>query len=86
MKKIRGPLPQTNAEETNPSKISSFIRNSDIFGYPIALNFDSKGNKHKTLVGGICSMFLKIFFLAYIILNLKMIILKEQNKINTSLI
>jgi hypothetical protein len=37
---------------------SRFIKNRDIFGHRVLLNFDNKGNKHATLCGGITTIIL----------------------------
>ena len=41
------------------------IRDGDIFGFPIRLSFDGKGNEHKTVIGGVMSIFVKIFLAWY---------------------
>ena len=48
-------------------KAKNIIRNSDIFGYPIALNFNKKGNTHRTIPGGILSILYFAIFLSYFI-------------------
>ena len=37
------------------------IKNRDIFGHKVRLNFDNKGNKHQTLCGGLITIALYIF-------------------------
>jgi len=41
------------------------VRDGDIFGFPIRLSFDGKGNEHKTVIGGVMSIFVKIFLAWY---------------------
>jgi hypothetical protein len=41
------------------------IKNIDIFGHPIQLNFDEKGITHKTILGGICTILYYIFITGY---------------------
>jgi hypothetical protein len=36
------------------------IKDCDLFGHNISLNFDEKGNTHQTLCGGCCSFLLVI--------------------------
>ena len=43
----------------------SYIRDGDIFGFPIRLTFDGKGNEHKTVIGGFMSIFVKVFLIWY---------------------
>ena len=57
----------------------SCLRNRDIFGHPIKLNFDKKGDSHKTVIGGFFSMLVQAFFLWYIIFHFRKIILKDSD-------
>ena len=50
------------------SKIKNGIIDSDIFGYPVNLNFDKKDSQHKTMFGGIFSIF---FYLLIIYLSME---------------
>jgi len=50
------------------SRIKNGMINSDIFGYPVNLNFDKKDSYYKTLFGGILSI---IFFLIIIYLSIE---------------
>lgn len=49
------------------NKLSSSIRDIDMFGHPIELNFNKKGSTHNTVVGGFFSIFIKSFLLFYVI-------------------
>ena len=54
-------------------KVGNFIKYFDIFGYQIKLNFDKKGDSHRSLPGGIFSIvyFLSLAsYLAYCIYKL----------------
>ena len=46
------------------------IRDHDMFGHVINLNFDKRGDSHKTLCGGVFSIGLKGFLSFYVILLL----------------
>jgi len=50
------------------SRIKNGMINSDIFGYPVNLNFDKKDSYYKTLFGGIFSI---IFYLIIIYLSIE---------------
>jgi hypothetical protein len=50
------------------SGIKNTMINSDIFGYPVNLNFDKKDSNYKTLLGGILSI---IFYLIIIYLGIE---------------
>ena len=54
-----------------------------MFGHRIAFNFDQRGDAHKTLLGGIFSIFIKVTIVIYVTLNLKKMILREDNKLIT---
>jgi hypothetical protein len=41
------------------------IKNIDIFGYPIQLNFYEKGTTHKTIIGGILTILYYLFIVGY---------------------
>ena len=45
-------------------KVKKFIREKDIFGKEVSLNFDKKGNKYKTLFGGILTIMFYMFILS----------------------
>ena len=45
-------------------KLKNFIKEQDIFGKEVSLNFDKKGNKYKTLFGGILTIIFCMFILS----------------------
>ena len=52
-------------KKTNSSKLKTFLKNRDLFGYPIKLNFNRNGDSHKTVIGGVLSIFLKVLYYLY---------------------
>ena len=46
-------------------KLRKIIKKIDIFGYPVNLNFNKKSNFHNTILGGIFSILLFVFMIAY---------------------
>lgn len=42
------------------------IKDIDMFGHPIQLNFNNKGSTHNTVVGGFFSIFIRAFLLFYV--------------------
>ena len=54
-----------------------------MFGHTIKLNFDKQGDTHKTLIGGLFSMFLRLVILVYIIILWKRLLLNEADQIDT---
>jgi hypothetical protein len=59
------------------------LREKDMFGYLITLNFNRRGQYHKTQIGGIVSMCIKIFINVYIILNFTTLFSYGDNKNGT---
>ena len=43
------------------------IRNHDLFGHMININFNRKGSTHKTFIGGLVSIIVKVIILAYVV-------------------
>ena len=44
----------------------NLIRNQDMFGHKISLNFNKRGNEHKTCIGGLCSIALFVLIVVHI--------------------
>lgn len=51
-------------------KIKKFIKENDNLGYAVDLNFDEKGNYHKTYVGGMFTILIWFLTLCYFIYGL----------------
>ena len=47
------------------------IKEQDIFGHQISFNFDKQGATHKTCVGGVVSIAIKVVVLVYVLILLK---------------
>lgn len=54
-----------------------------MYGHTVNLNFDKKGDTHKTLIGGFFSLLIKIAMTVYVALNLKKLILSEGDSIGS---
>ena len=55
------------------------IRQHDLFGHVIHMNFNKRGPSHKTYVGGLLSIFIKMFIRVYVLLTFKSLIFLEEN-------
>ena len=55
-----------------------------MFGHNINLNFIKEGETYKTAVGGFCSIFLKIIFIAIVGLRVYSLIIKDKTEELTS--
>ena len=67
------------------NSLSKAITSQDLFGYTISFNFQQKGDKHNTLIGGFCSILLKTIFIYFVVLNIKKLIYFEDNKVTSSI-
>ena len=57
------------------------IRDHDMFGHVINLNFNRSGPTHNTTIGGCTSLLIKMAMTVYIFLNFKKLIFKEDDSI-----
>jgi hypothetical protein len=62
------------------------IKDFDMFGHPVLLNFNNKGPVHLTTIGGIASIIVKLFALAYFALRVKMMINYEADNLKTTIV
>ena len=49
------------------NKIVKSIKNHDIFGTPVSLNFNQDGTNYKTLIGGLFSLLIKVVMILFFI-------------------
>jgi hypothetical protein len=62
--------------------VREFFAEKDMFGHTVSLNFNKKGDSHKTVVGGVFSIFVRCLMATYIYILFKQLILKEKNSIS----
>ena len=58
--------------------VTNIIKELDFFGHPILLNFNNKGNTHKSLIGGLISLFIRFFMCFYVTLLIKTLVFEED--------
>ena len=51
-------------DDRNPTK--DFLRNRDLFGHPIELNYNRKGSAHQTSIGGFFSIIVRCVYTYYL--------------------
>jgi len=56
------------------------IRDKDLFGHNVTLNFNKRGSTHKTLIGGFFSIIVKTIIYGYVGLTMKQMLFLEENK------
>jgi len=61
------------------SRLSESIKQHDMFGHPVSLNFDQKGDCHQTPIGGFFSIFIKLAIWTYVIFNFKKMLFNESD-------
>ena len=47
--------------------LPELIRKIDLFGHPVNLNYQKDEPKRKTLFGGVCSLFIIMQMIAYVV-------------------
>ena len=56
------------------------MRNKDLFGHLITLNFNKRGQYHRTSLGGCFSILIKVFIYVYVLLNFVTLFTYGANK------
>ena len=59
-----------------------YFKEYDAFGHNISLNFDRKGDKHRTLCGGLSSILLGMFLISVVGIQVWIIYWRQQNVIS----
>ena len=54
-----------------------------MFGHLITMNFNKRGNYHKTLIGAFFSILIKVGIYIYVALTFKQLLFKDANKNST---
>jgi hypothetical protein len=60
-----------------------FIKSHDVYGHPVGLEFNNDGDTHKTVIGGIFSIFSKALMLFYCIVICMRWISGDANNFNS---
>lgn len=63
----------------------NFVRSFDMYGHKVQFNFQRKGDTHKTLLGGIISMFIRCFMVGYFYILMKRMFLMERDDITSTI-
>jgi hypothetical protein len=67
-------------------KFGKVLKDQDLFGHQLELNFNQDGSKHKTVVGGIFSLILKVFLLMYVFRVFRKLWFFEEDRVFTQLL
>ena len=66
-------------------QVKGKLKEHDLFGHSIALNFKGEGDTHATVIGGFFSVFIKIAITLYVAMNFLKMIFYEGDSINLSI-
>ena len=61
-------------------KLKQFLKNRDLFGHQISLNFNQQGDKHRTVVGGLVSILIKFLYYLYMAYLLHKMVHNEDDR------
>ena len=64
--------------------MQEFLKNRDLFGHPVQLNFNKKGSQHTTVVGGVVSIIVKVLMLTYVGVLMNRMIEYKDDQISSS--
>lgn len=62
----------------------NFLKDQDLFGHPVQLNFNKRGPEHTTTLGGIASICVKALMLCYVAILIKRLVKFEDDTIISS--
>ena len=62
---------------------SAFIKRGDLFGYKYRINFNGKGNPHRTLLGGSATIIIYALMLWLIKINFERVLFNLDDKNTT---
>lgn len=60
-----------------------FIEKQDLFGHVIQFNFNRKGESHRTLIGAITSILIKLSIAYYIAIKVQILVTNGDDQIST---
>jgi hypothetical protein len=49
----------------NTMVLKQLMKQIDMYGYPVYLSFDKNSDKHKTVIGGFCTILSMVVLLTY---------------------
>ena len=55
------------------------MKDQDMFGYKIDLNFNRQGEEHKTLLGGVFSILINVALVTYFGICLRKLVTGDEN-------
>ena len=59
-------------------KIANWVKDHDMFGHQIVLNFNKNGDSHTTFIGGFFSIIVKVVMGIYVYMNFMKLFMMED--------
>jgi len=66
------------------NKCSKRIKNQDMFGHPVTLNFNTQGDTYNTVIGGVVSVFIKFLIFGFLVFKGYILISKGDTSFATN--
>ena len=63
------------------NKLQKAIQHSDMFGHPVQINYKNHHQTHVTLIGGYCSMVVRVTLALLVFFKFQTMFLKQSNTI-----
>ena len=60
---------------------SSLIKDQDIFGHVVHLNYNNQGDSYKTIFGGMISIIVKVVMIFFCVKKMETMIFNEDDKL-----
>ena len=70
---------------TKKKKLNKFIKDNDLFGHPVTLNFDERYGSYNTTFGGVFSLFAIALWASYFIINTFKFVSKDADSTSTQI-
>ena len=64
--------------------MQEFLKNRDLFGHQVQLNFNKKGPQHTMVVGGVVSIIVKVLMLTYVGVLMNRMLEYKDDQISSS--
>ena len=61
------------------SWLNNWVKDWDLFGHQVVLNFNKAGESHKTLLGGMGSLLVQTFMVVYVYIKAKQFLFNEAD-------
>jgi len=60
-------------------KVSKYIKQQDMFGHQVVLNFNKKGDTYQTTIGGAISLLVKLVIFGFVVYKIILLVGLKDN-------